>query len=549
MVKARPRSAHFRYRPCTLQAMLLGILLLLCGSLSTTLISAGHGVGVGNLMDFHRRSVCSSVLIGNCSIVIVDVQKDWLVRDSNILADKLDVHETATLLYMQIANETFRMAGTALDTALITRPWWTVLDVVMEPIHASNRGIIVLRRLPTMVTNLLMKLIAFNSPSPSDCENRPLMVSLHDGDTWGNRYINVKSDIEFCFRYGPVFTAYVTTSGSIHDKVYFSGGNDCLTHVNKWECLFLPQTNCSYPQKLLSCSTRDCLPEPWSSGLYSFAATAGELIHESDREAIFTEKAGHPKPKPTAKEPFTLNFIPRERFVAMKSTALPVFIMTEAVVTQMRDSDISASSLLYHLIASRFNFNFRSKLETIKHQVRSEHPILHRDADCVTLHIRMDDRSKPGVDIDAWCNRCAIFDDQNSASFTYEGRTYRHRARFNDSCTEYNEGQYDDFGCNTDLPYGMATLEHYLNASRALRPNVSDVFIMTDDMNWFHEQRGKYTEQQRISEGRSWTPKMHLFPLRPNHRVSSLQAAEDFWASVSIAEQCSAFVGSYTVVL
>lgn len=39
-------------------------------------------------------------------------------------------------------------------------------------------------------------------------------------------------------------------------------------------------------------------------------------------------------------------------------------------------------------------------------------------------------------------------------------------------------------GCNKRLPYGAASLEHFLNASRVLMPHNRNVFMMTDDPKW-----------------------------------------------------------------
>jgi hypothetical protein len=45
-------------------------------------------------------------------------------------------------------------------------------------------------------------------------------------------------------------------------------------------------------------------------------------------------------------------------------------------------------------------------------------------------------------------------------------------------------GQWADMGCGAQLPYGAATLEHFLNASLVLMPHNRNIFMMTDDPKW-----------------------------------------------------------------
>ena len=105
-----------------------------------------------------------------------------------------------------------------------------------------------------------------------------------------------------------------------------------------------------------------------------------------------------------------------------------------------------------------------------------------------------------------------------------------------------------DMGCNKKLPYGAASLEHFLNASRVLLPYNRNVFMMTDDPKWLKaEIRKYYAARKQGPKGAGGQDTMHIFTpsIRPNHRGGTFNSSIDFWASVTIARQCQ---GKYYVV-
>ena len=98
-----------------------------------------------------------------------------------------------------------------------------------------------------------------------------------------------------------------------------------------------------------------------------------------------------------------------------------------------------------------------------------------------------------------------------------------------------------DMGCNKKLPYGAASLEHFLNASRVLLPYNRNVFMMTDDPKWLKaEIRKYYAARKQGPKGAGGQDTMHIFTpsIRPNHRGGTFNSSIDFWASVTIARQC-----------
>lgn len=112
-----------------------------------------------------------------------------------------------------------------------------------------------------------------------------------------------------------------------------------------------------------------------------------------------------------------------------------------------------------------------------------------------------------------------------------------------------------DMGCGSQLPYGAASLEHFLNASRVLFPTNRNVFILTDDPKWVRAETRKYylAHRQHHHFSRD-TMKIFTLPARPNHRGGTYNSSIDFWASILLARQCQGQVngfigGSFTVPL
>jgi hypothetical protein len=420
----------------------------------------------------------------------------------------------------------------ALDLALMTRPWWHLLPdgAVINGSHT-----VVLQQMPPRDRLTVQKIADYNFPSAGDCSSRTMMLSLHDGDTWGNRYINLRSEIDQVLLHNSILSIFVTSRNSPHDKVYFSGENYCVADTNKWDCLFLPTTNCSLPTEFRNChDDRQCMPEAWGSGIYTSASEAGRLLRPVGGESVYSN-VSNPSNKDIRL--FAGLSLGSRQFTLMKSSALPNEITATSLVSQRKESEITVSTIWYNAVLTRFKVQFQAKIQNLMHSFRTSHPFFHRDTQCIALHIRMDDRNKPGLDLEEWCNRCALFRDGVSSG----SGGYRRRSGFNFSCSEYDEGTWCDYGCNTDLPYGSASLEHYINASYLLNPSINHLFIMTDDMNWLHSQRVAYNEKYHAGTDAagSHRPVLHVFPTRPNHRSSNLAAAEDFWASVALAQQVS----------
>lgn len=102
-------------------------------------------------------------------------------------------------------------------------------------------------------------------------------------------------------------------------------------------------------------------------------------------------------------------------------------------------------------------------------------------------------------------------------------------------------------GCFSGLPFGAATLEHYINASKVVLPSNRNLFVLTDDEPWLKPELERY--RARVLMGS--IPKHEAFniiayPAGEGHREASSDATVDFWASIKLAQQCQGFVGHFS---
>ena len=233
----------------------------------------------------------------------------------------------------------------------------------------------------------------------------------------------------------------------------------------------------------------------------------------------------------------------------------------------------------------RFNSQFRVRIQWAIEKFRaSSRPYFSAEERCVAAHIRMHDRTQPGVDMAEWCSRHTRYDESNRRTWSGDGLWV--------DGSPLTEAQWLAMGCDTPAPYGALRLEHYINASRnLLSKNVNTLFIMTDDHMWvekelrkyrldeqllstaphhrqsFQEHQSKVYREMKEDEGSyasdsPFSPSrsvffhgattsdhplhIHVFPARNKHRESSsTEVAVDFWASITIAQQCEGFVGHF----
>jgi hypothetical protein len=96
--------------------------------------------------------------------------------------------------------------------------------------------------------------------------------------TLGMHYLN---HIYYPFAVKQIYSSY---SNDFNDSTAFITGSDCPKIFNKFECAFIPMTNCTIPTSVSSCKTKNCVHGIKSTKafdvFYTNASTSGEQIFE-----------------------------------------------------------------------------------------------------------------------------------------------------------------------------------------------------------------------------------------------------------------------------
>lgn len=250
-----------------------------------------------------------------------------------------------------------------------------------------------------------------NFLSPTACAAAPLQVSGHVFDAWGNRILNIEMEWANCIQ--AVFSIYITISNKPTDTVGFVEADICPTITNKWECVFLPTTNCTLPNQLMTCNEPSCMPRSWGSQYYTNASDLGIML-TGDEEKEFANNA-------RTNTPHSPNLTPRECIhqIGYRSKT-PVTRVDEETSEQHKQScNINVMPAVFTRgFVFRFNAAFRSIVnhKVFTFRLETEPPFLP-SATCVAAHIRMHDRAIPNTDMVAYCKNCTSYSADGSMHF------------------------------------------------------------------------------------------------------------------------------------
>ena len=411
-----------------------------------------------------------------------------------------------------------------LDNFLTPRPWWTVREQPHSLIATSTQQSIVLQRLPVKAVELSRFIADINFPSDkSTCQSRPAFISAQTG-TWGNGILNMQGQYSHYTR--AVFIPLTTRNGNKNDQVFLADESACPDIVNKWECLFLSPTTCPWSGIMENCHSQSCLPID-NRGFRSTATSSGvSITHEELSKKLNSF--------PQLKNRLTVT-------AGMLYQSSDPYTVTPAssIKVERGGGEMLESHFLYG-VATRFNTRFRGLVQDLIDDFRaSRTPVFHPNMTCVAVHVRRDDRAIPGENMFDWCKNHTKVNDRGEM---------RETGRWTDG-SYLTSGKWMNMGCNKKVPFGAASLEHFLNASRVLMPENRNVFMMTDDPKWLKSEVRKYYSTRRhhksSSSVRGGQDTFNIFTpaIRPNHRGGTFNSSIDFWASITMARQCQAVVG------
>lgn len=181
----------------------------------------------------------------------------------------------------------------------------------------------------------------------------------------------------------------------------------CPQTVNKWECLFLPSTTCTWPDVITSCHARECLPKDGNVH-FSSASASGTLIR---RDAMQSAMQRHSGPVNTYR-------IMEVQMVYSTDKEYNTITSQTAQWVKIGSPDVHSLFALYGVF-TRFNSVFGGLVQEAIHDFRSTRtPGFRPDDTCVAVHVRRDDRALPGEDMLAWCKNHTTVNSNGQKSFS-----------------------------------------------------------------------------------------------------------------------------------
>lgn len=311
-----------------------------------------------------------------------------------------------------------------------------------------------------------------------------------------------------------------TKSAQASDVTPFNAAGECPDKVNKHECMFLPSTNCTPPEDLLPFLGQ----RKGDTLLFSKAAPDGKWLGEKRYSEY--EKSDF-KDLPDFKvddytKTNTYEMIQLNRSYTYINTGHALTVETGPLLEFHHESDPFGSRKVYFSYAMRLRSEFQLRVQYLVDTFRATNHY-YANQTCVMHHMRKDDRQEKGADMIDWCKQRSYYDAVRKHLVT--------------------SGAGLNYGCQLVLPYGAASLEHYLNASSIMFPNIKNIFIATDDQAWLHQALEEYASRENNVVK---TRQLRLLPFHPRHghrQSSSLDVNAEFFATIELGRQCEGFVG------
>ena len=324
---------------------------------------------------------------------------------------KLDVITTEALISIFESTENSKLKYLVVDTyqnmkefyyfsnfvdgALLSRPWISIKKFVYK-LNIEHHVIlhhIIFEKLFGKIEKAMRLVGENNYPASQEiCATRPLYIVDVDGDTWGNRAYNIGGRVQRRDK----FVKFLSITGS---NTPYASKEECTNKVNKYECIFLPSTNCTIPESFYR--------EKRGEFFYTKAAPDGVFIAK-DKLATYEQKElknfksfGISGDMENTKH-VLFSIESKHHYL---NTKVPVDIMEATTTTGKAGATFSTVGLKYVFgYVHRPNTEFRLKIQHYVDKFRtSTHPIFMSNSSCVFAHIRKDDRALPHVEMAEWC--------------------------------------------------------------------------------------------------------------------------------------------------
>ena len=461
-------------------------------------------------------------------------------EDSNFLVRRayIDTHEHRS-----------SVIGPTLDHFVTTRPWWIIRrEPFMELRQINNNNHhhhenknknnnndsaalsatahIFLQRYEARLEPHLWQIAAVQYPPAQYCEHTRLFIGHMVNSGWGSMISMYATTLTN--HHWAIFATYDSNTNLPNESVMYASPSLCPDIVNKWLCAFLVTTNCTFPTVITQCFPDDGKKNCWKSDfpIFTSASSSGQRIAEEDYQKTPGIPAHLPPSLTYHKEieevykPFENNKLLADVFYDAKNNHRTDRLPYSYTVLKSYGQLLRPNALYRLLIAQRI----QQFWEDSKTQFGLEP--LHLGTPCTAIHIRRGDRSKDGIDMNAFCKNHTRHGDGWGNCTNREGEQK--------SC-----GELSDLGCFGFRPFGGVTLQEYLDRAYALH-STRNVFIMTDAAEWLQRERQKVDPSFKIysisSQGS--VSRQHTHQNATSHGV-------EYHASLRLVQQCQALVGHW----
>ena len=364
-----------------------------------------------------------------------------------------------------------------------------------------------------------------------------------------------------------IFDMWFTKNNWLNESMQIINAEDCTTNtVNRWECIFLPLTNCSLDSaRFVHChgpsdlvGQAPCFKDDFFK-VANIAENGGTYLSSGDS---FNKLGVLPVTDHQKRVDDRYKELVRQNNGKIEALMKNTFINSLGITKQFAPDKVSV--LVSHGLLFRPNFNLRSriyvKLKDLA--VTGDIPFHLGNAECVAVHIRRGDRSlkfdsddgkgkKSTMNMREYCklwlrngnitrNSCTsqLLQDVKTESRTALGVPSCHRLL--------------DLGCFGAHSFGELSLTDYLLKAKTLSPSISNAFVLSDDGLWLTDQVKKLplsgTEVAHYKVGK--LPAENEARIRTQFKSDGSKRngtgySVDFWASVAVARQCRSFVGHF----
>jgi hypothetical protein len=293
---------------------------------------------------------------------------------------------------------------------------------------------------------------------------------------------------EIHMKYG-ISSVYVSKSNKVTEDTPFISSADCPTLKNKWECAFLPTTNCTLPSFIQNCDTENCIETFEDTSYFSaiftnFSESATLLSSHNDTE-LQEKIAPAKKPRNFLQANYSKRYGHVPGFTYLRPHSLSTGGKDEV---KLFLNPVSTQSTISDHFYLRYSSLYRFKLQEYFKEFHERYPFFKREMNylqpkatefhCIAAHVRRGDRMIYGENMTEYCK-------------THQSN--------------------EDAGCGTKTPFGNVAFDPLVRKAELLINKLENeqpekgkkkynLVVASDDPFWLEEQKELYDRSHPDSD-------------------------------------------------